>query len=174
MERYKQGKHPNSRKGFRFPMGHKINLGKKMSKESIEKRTKSRKGYRHSEETKIKIGLKHKGKVVSKEVRLKISGERSNLWKGGITPTNTLIRNASEYKLWRKAVFERDNYVCVWCNLRGGWNKELKERIVLNADHIKPFSLFPELRFAIDNGRTLCEKCHRSTDTWGVNIKYYG
>jgi hypothetical protein len=37
----------------------------------------------------------------------------------------------------------------------------------LNVDHIKPFSLFPELRFDIKNGRTLCLLCHTKTDTFG-------
>lgn len=68
------------------------------------------------------------------------------------------IRKSKEYKLWRKAVFERDDYTCIWCGQRGGY---------LNADHIKPFALFPELRFAIDNGRTLCVDCHKKTGTWG-------
>ena len=72
------------------------------------------------------------------------------------------IRKCPEYTLWRKSVFERDNYTCAWC----GCNTSGK----LNADHIKPFSRFPELRFAIYNGRTLCEKCHHTTDTWGYNI----
>ena len=81
-------------------------------------------------------------------------GKKSHFWKGGITPQSRLIRNSLEIKLWRKVVFERDNYTCIWCGQRGG---------NLNADHIKPFAQFPELRFVIDNGRTLCRKCHETT-----------
>ena len=79
-------------------------------------------------------------------------------WKGGIDSESHRLRNSFEYKLWRKSVFERDNYTCIWC----GANKSE----TLNADHIKPFSLFPELRFAIDNGRTLCVDCHKTTDSY--------
>lgn len=79
-------------------------------------------------------------------------------WRGGITPINAQIRNSLEYKLWRKSVFERDNYQCVWGGKEHGNN--------LIADHIKPFAHYPELRFAIDNGRTLCRKCHLTTDTF--------
>lgn len=68
------------------------------------------------------------------------------------------VRQSWAYKLWRKAVFERDNYTCQECGERGG---------NLNADHIKPFALYRELRFDIDNGRTLCVPCHRATDTFG-------
>jgi len=90
-----------------------------------------------------------------------ISGNRNCNWRGGVTPINEKIRKSIEYKLWRKAVYERDNYTCVWCGDNTSGN--------LNADHIKPFALFPELRFAIDNGRTLCKECHRKTETYGWN-----
>lgn len=90
-------------------------------------------------------------------------GENSVHWKGGVTPENHAIRTSKEYKLWRTAVFERDNHTCVWCNARS----EKGKPVVLNADHIKPFALYPELRLAIDNGRTLCVPCHKKTDTFG-------
>ena len=95
-------------------------------------------------------------------------GADNHLWRGGITKTSAKIRNSTEYKLWRKSVFERDNYTCVWCGDKNGEGKV----VIINADHIKPFALFPELRFAIDNGRTLCLECHKTTDSYlNKNIK---
>lgn len=108
-------------------------------------------------------GGKRRGWKVSEEGRRKMvaarpRGEKCHLWKGGITPEVRAIRTSFEYKLWREAVFKRDNFTCVFCGVRG-------QR--LNADHIKPFSVFKELRFDVDNGRTLCVPCHKATPTYG-------
>lgn len=79
------------------------------------------------------------------------------------------IRHSQDYILWRTAVFMRDDYTCQTCGVRS----KRGQRITLHADHIKPFSLYPELRLAIDNGRTLCMPCHMKTDTWGGRINKY-
>lgn len=84
-------------------------------------------------------------------------GANNPAWKGGITPINAKIRNSNKYALWRLSVFERDDYTCQDCGQRGG---------ELQADHIKPFAHFPELRLSVNNGRTLCVNCHKNTDTY--------
>ena len=33
----------------------------------------------------------------------------------------------------------------------------------MNADHIKPWARCQERRYDVDNGRTLCERCHKAT-----------
>ena len=124
-----------------------------------------------SEETKKKIGLANsislKGKKHSEATRARMKksarrGELNNKWKGGITSINEKIRKSLRYKEWRISVFERDNYTCQICKKRG---------VRLQADHIKPFSLFPRLRFDLINGRTLCKPCHINTDTYGGKLR---
>jgi hypothetical protein len=143
-------------------------MGHSVSEETRRKIKEARKKQviKHSKQTKEKIKQSHLGKPI-----YKTRGANSPLWKGGITPINQAIRTSLEYKIWRRAVFERDNYTCRFCKARS----KKKKKVILNADHIKPFAYFPELRFAIDNGRTLCVDCHRKTETYaGKGRKHFG
>lgn len=94
------------------------------------------------------------------------SGDNSWLWRGGKTSEDKRLRNSYLVANWRKEVFKRDNYTCQICLKPSS----KLPRSSLTADHIQPWSLFPELRFDLDNGRTLCLDCHRKTDTWGYKM----
>ena len=124
---------------------------------------KSRLGIKHTDETKLKISLTNKRKGLMPPVNIRPMGKNHHNWKGGVTTIDEKLRKSKEAVLWRIAVFARDDYTCQECGERGG---------NLNADHIKPWALYPELRFAIDNGRTLCKDCHLQTDTWGGRTRW--
>lgn len=66
-------------------------------------------------------------------------------------PESERIRKSFEYELWRKAIFQRDNFTCQRYRIFGG---------ELRAHHINNFADFPELRLALDNGITLSKKAH--------------
>ena len=116
--------------------------------------------------SKTKTGVKRgwsywKGKKMSVEHRMKLSkahrGDKSYLWKGGVSKEYKHKTNTMAYKEWRKNVYERDNFTCQDCGLSG---------VYLTAHHIKSWTYFPELRYEVFNGRTLCESCHCKTDNY--------
>lgn len=62
-------------------------------------------------------------------------------------------RRSGEYKAWRANVFSRDNYTCQKCGAHG---------VKINAHHKKQYAFYPELRYELSNGITLCVPCHKA------------
>jgi hypothetical protein len=91
-------------------------------------------------------------------------GERAAGWRGGVSGVNKALRGSYQFRQWREAVFSRDDYTCQMCGIRGG---------KIHPDHIMPFAYYPELRFDISNGRTLCAPCHYKTPTYGAKALRY-
>ncbi len=144
-------------------------------------------GKHHSEKTKIEMSKNHKGlniwskgKHCSSKTKFKKGqnlGEKNWNWKGGITPLLYQIRNCFKYRQWRSDIFTRDDFTCQKCRDNKGGN--------LEAHHIKSFvkileenkittleqALNCEELWNINNGQTLCLKCHSKTDNYG-NKKY--
>jgi len=110
---------------------------RKMSEAKIGEKN-NRYGKKQSEETKRKIGLANslalkgcipwnkdkKGLIKqSEETRRKRSETMKRIiragghscWKGGISKENSLIRGSIQMKLWREAIFKRDNFTCQYC-----------------------------------------------------------
>lgn len=99
-------------------------------------------GKTHSEETRKKMSENHAD----------FSGKNHPNWNPNLTDEERQDkRKYPEYNNWRNQVFERDNYTCRCCEQRGG---------SLVAHHFKSYTPNKELRISIENGITVCKKCH--------------
>lgn len=136
-------------------------------------RTTFQNGHIFSKKTLLKMSLARKGVdtwnkgktgIYSLETRKKMSlaklgivGElhprwvenREKLQKYGDSNKD---RRSSAYNFWRQQVWLRDNLKCKIANL------DCKGRI--EAHHILSYTDFPELRYQINNGITLCHAHH--------------
>lgn len=83
-------------------------------------------------------------------------GANNANWQGGIAKSRRPEMSTAQYKNWRKAVFERDDYTCIDCGKRGG---------TIEADHSKRWVDSPELRYDVSNGVTRCRLCHVARHT---------
>lgn len=89
--------------------------------------------------------------LLDPDFRDKIKGPNHYNWKGGVNPKNQIFRKSKAYYDWRTKVFKRERFTCNICHHYGKG---------LQAHHRIPWADHPELRFEVDNGITLCKKCH--------------
>ena len=92
----------------------------------------------------------HKKHLSEAAIRRDMSGENNPNWRGGVTRWDKKIRSSKQYKEWKQACLDRDNHMCVICGSEEN----------LQVHHIIPFARYPETRFNLGNGITLCEECH--------------
>lgn len=76
-------------------------------------------------------------------------GPGNNQWTGGSERRSPY---AYKYRIWRNAVLHRDRFTCQSCGSKEN----------LHGHHIKSWAKYPNFRFDISNGLTLCERCHYS------------
>lgn len=138
-------------------------MAENLSDETRMRMSESGKGRTHTEDAKRRIGEASARRTRiphTHETRHKISATKQNVsyneWRGFASPRRNLLMATNSYKNWRNAVFARDDYTCQMCNVRG-WK--------LEAHHIIPVRDTKNMFFIfdIDNGITLCLKCHNKT-----------
>lgn len=166
--------------------------GRTLSQEHKVKIRSSSGGWHHTDETKRHLRQVNLGRSVSVETReklsaavkgktyteihgdnadsvaLKISQAHRMKWEGKRRVDARPYHGCAEYKNWRTAVFKRDNFTCKKCGKRDGQP--------LQAHHIKRWIEFPDLRFVVSNGITLCEDpCHKEVDAQAgarINLRF--
>lgn len=86
------------------------------------------------------------------ESEKRINGNRKR-WEGieRVVDLRPIQGYSWEYDEWRTKVFERDNYVCQICSQNG----------YIEAHHIKSWAKYVDLRYIVENGIALCERCHK-------------
>ncbi len=136
----------------KYIYGHQ-RIGIPRTEKEKENISKGLKGQRHSKKTEFKYGETHWN------------------WKGGVSSLNNKIRNSDKYKEWRLQIFNRDGFICQECRIK---NKNLAahhiERfsIIMNKYNINTLeqALSCDILWNLNNGITLCEDCHKKTDTY--------
>jgi len=155
----RKGKHHSEEIKKKMSEAKKGNKNPAKRPEVREKMSKAHQGKKLSEETKKKLREINKkfpikywlGKKLSEETKRKMSESRRRYYdKKGRKLKD--YRQSAKYLNWRLSVFKRDNFTCLICQKVGG---------ELNAHHIKSWAKYPELRYDINNGITLCKDCHK-------------
>ena len=156
--------HPHlNKKGYKSSASSLAKTGEKNPRYGIKESvlTKRKKSKSLKENYKKHPELKEKA-------RIRFTGKNNPNWKNGITKLTETIRKHFKYRQWRSDIFTRDNFTCQECSIKGGY---------LEAHHLKKFSVILEENkikkleqalnceelWNINNGITLCLKCHNKT-----------
>lgn len=154
--------------------GNKNGIGHLVSKEHKKKISETQRGKKKSNETKLRISfatkvkkkpprsLEHCKKISERQkerfkkgiLNIGAKGEKNLFWIKDRTKLKTSERKDLDvqYKNWRKEVKDRDNWNCRLSS------NDCKGR--LESHHIFNWIDYPELRYVINNGITLCAFHH--------------
>lgn len=122
--------------------------GRTPSAETLAKLSKIRKQIKKSPEWIENAAAAQRGKP-----KPSLRGENHYNWAGGVSKER---RNEWTYqRAWAVAVKRRDNYTCQACGYASKGSR-------MHAHHVWSYAAFPEKRFDVDNGITLCHACHRA------------
>lgn len=146
-----KGKHCSKEHKFKISVankGRKCPWAKNLP-QLFKKGTKAMLGRKHTEISKNKMSIARKGKSTPWN-----KGKKSYNWIEDRTKLKTARKQAYDvkYKYWMLKVKKRDNWTCKINN------KDCNGR--LEAHHILSWKDYPELRYNINNGITLCLAHH--------------
>ena len=135
-----------------------VHKGYKWTESQRENYSLAKQGFNHTEESIKKMILAKKGKESPFKGKTyeeigrgpsKVGGSNHYKWLGGYSKSQ---HKGTEYNEWRMSVYKRDNFKCKMSN------EDCSGKI--EAHHILSFTKFPELRYEINNGITLCQAHH--------------
>ena len=127
-------------------------------------------GRKHTLDARRKMSVAHKGTKQTPEWVAKRFKAFKKTWdhRGRVTNEYLRFRVDPLYLAWRQRVVERDKFTCQSCGDKRGHN--------LSAHHIIPMRcLWEEYKIGacdkralldLDNGVTLCTKCHKQTKSF--------
>ena len=133
-----------------------------LHRETSQKIGKLNRGRPCSENFKREHSLRMMGHKVSEETKEKISfsrlGEKHWRWRKDLTTEER--KNGRSYDLelydWRKKICRLCHYRCIVCD-----SISLSKNPIV-AHHLNGWEIFKEERYNLNNGVTLCRKCHIS------------
>lgn len=145
-----------------FQKGHKLGLGNQYAKGTVHtqayKDNMSRvlkgntNGFKKGQPSPRK-GKKSSKPAWNKGLKGSMTGDKSPRWIHDRTKVKLETeRNSPLHKQWSKSVKSRDGWKCKISN------SDCKGKIV--AHHILPWRDYPELRYILNNGISLCETHH--------------
>ena len=101
------------------------------------------------------------------KLSLKRLGAANPNWQGGKTRLSHACRHLLPYRIWRTTVFERDDYTCQLCGVRGG-KLEADHHPMQFSELLRLFNIQTVLCVIVcsdlwkpELGRTLCKPCHK-------------
>lgn len=126
----------------------KRNLGKKRTEDWKKQRSAAYSG----------TGNPFYGKKHSLDMKIGLSCYFRNIdrseFEDFTKPESFRQTKSGAFKTWRKLVFERDDFTCLLCGVRGG---------PLEPHHIIPRREDQTKIYQVENGATLCKRCHKTT-----------